>query len=112
MVGAVAAVWLAALCGPQPATARVASRPQVTVGSQARRAGKAGERMPDRIRRAAARPGQHPPAGPGTPGPAAGWSTRPVAPVRSTAPKWTTYHRPRQEISDAMPIERTWPCSR
>lgn len=31
--------------------------------------------------------GQQPPGGPGTPGPAAGVSTTPVAPVRSTAPK-------------------------
>ena len=51
--------------------------------------------------------GQQPPGGPGTPTPSVGWSTTPTAELRSTAPKWTTYHRPRQEISDAIPMDRS-----
>ena len=66
-----------------------------------------GEEITDPIAERIDGSGQQPPAGPGTPGPAAGWSTIPVTTLRSTAPKWTTYQTPRQEISEAMPNERS-----
>ena len=52
-------------------------------------------------------PGQQLPGGPGMPGPSAGSSTIPVTAGRTTAPRCTTYHTPRQEISDAMPNDRS-----
>ena len=56
--------------------------------------------------------GQQPPGGPGMPGPTAGSSTIPVTTGRRTVPKCTTYHTPRQEISDAIPKDRSSLCSR
>ncbi len=87
-----------------------------------------GERPPrvticrTRRRAAAAEPGardqqppkardQQPPGGPGMPVPSAGSSTSPYPPSRRTAPKWITYQSPRQEMSEAIPNERSWlPC--
>ena len=45
-------------------------------------------------------------------GTVAGSSTTPPIPDRLTAPRCTTYQVPRQEISDAIPNERTRPPSR
>jgi serine/threonine-protein kinase RsbW len=43
------------------------------------------------------------------PSPACGSSTSPSAVERTTAPRWTTYQTPRQEIIDAIPNERIAP---
>ena len=41
----------------------------------------------------------------------AGSSTVPASLERNTAPRWTTYHSPRQEIIEAIPNERVTPFS-
>ena len=37
--------------------------------------------------------------------------TTPPPPDRTTAPRWTTYHSPRQEMSEAIPNDRVTPPS-
>ncbi len=54
--------------------------------------------------------GQQVPEGAETPVPTAGSSTSPP-PERRIAPRWTTYHTPRHEIMEAMPMERVCPSS-
>ena len=60
----------------------------------------------DRRRRA-----QHVDDGVGVPAPVARIVDDPAPPERVTAPRWTTYQTPRQEIIDAIPKERTCPSS-
>ena len=55
---------------------------------------------------------QHVDDGVGVPAPALGSSTTPTAASRCTTPRWMTYQTPRQEIIEAMPIERCSPSSR
>ena len=61
--------------------------------------------------RLAERPAQHPPGGPGVPGPRAGASTVPMFSGRGLGPRWTTYQTDRHEMSEATAKERTTPFS-